>query len=79
MIASGRAASFKYALHLEENHHSLYYGDEEGTRMLFWQSDGQQPITFAGMIRLSPIRRQQWKELLDTALNMYRDPISAGR
>ena len=58
----------RYATHLEEAHHSLYYGDVGDERLLFWQSDARHPITLAGIIRLSSERRRQWQQQLDTLL-----------
>lgn len=54
----------KYAIHLEETHHSLYYGDEGDTRVLFWECDKKDPVVPVGVIRLSPEQRLQWQEAL---------------
>ena len=68
----------KYAIHLEETHHSLYYGDEESNRLLFWQSDKRQPISLVGIISLSLMQRRLWTEQLTSALDIYRKPALAG-
>ena len=69
--------SVRYALHLEEAHHSLYYGEEGDTRLLFWQADKLHPITLVGVIRLSPAKRKQWAEALAKVLEEGKMPLLA--
>jgi len=73
------ATNVRYAFHLEEAHHSLYYGDEADTRLLFWQADASQPITLVGIIRLSPEQCRQWRETLTATLDSHREPVAVGR
>jgi len=67
----------KFAIHLEETHHSLYYGDEHHQRLLFWQEDGHQPVRLVGVIRLTSIECYEWIQILASAGNLFREPIAA--
>jgi hypothetical protein len=71
--------SVRYALHLEEAHHSLYYGEEGNTRLLFWQADQHHPVTLVGVIRLSPSQRRQWTQALAGVLKEIKEPLLVGR
>lgn len=71
--------SVRYALHLEEAHHSLYYGEEGNDRLLFWQADNFHPITPVGVIRLSPLQRRQWTQALAGVLEAEKGPLLVGR
>ena len=66
----------RYAFHLEEAHHSLYYGDIENKRILFWQSDAHSPIELVGVIELSARQKAEWKESLTVVQKQMDLPMT---
>lgn len=77
-IGEINGTSVRYALHLEEAHHSLYYGTEANTRLLFWQADQHHPIALVGVISLSSSQRKKWTQALAEALKTRKTPLLVG-